>query len=178
MRIASVPVLSLQGVGIRPIARTDCDNWYTYLSLPEVFEHTSWNLTSSKDLEPVFDLYESDVETSPCRLAVIDQKTNALIGTVGFHTISDVNRSAEIAYDFAPAYWGKGIASVVCEEVTNWAFHAYDFYRIQATVLVSNQRSENLLKKCGYQYEGLLRGYRMIRGTPGDFKMYARLKND
>ncbi len=30
-----------------------------------------------------------------------------------------------------------------------------------------------MLEKCGFQYEGLLRAYRMVRGTLGDFNMYS-----
>ena len=86
-----------------------------------------------------------------------------------------LNRSAEIAYDLAPAYWGRGIASAVCTAVTAWAFSHEDWVRVQATVLETNLRSDKVLKKCAYGYEGLLRAYRMVRGTPGNFRMYARV---
>ena len=86
-----------------------------------------------------------------------------------------MNRSAEIAYDLAPAYWGRGIASAVCAAVTAWAFSHEGLVRVQATALETNLRSDKVLEKCGYGYEGLLRAYRMVRGTPGNFRMYARV---
>ncbi len=50
--------------------------------------------------------------------------------------------------------------------------------RMQGVVLTDNVRSARVLEKCGYRYEGLLRAYRMVRGVPGDFAMYARLATD
>ncbi|CAM2157409.1 protein of unknown function [Pararobbsia alpina] len=30
-----------------------------------------------------------------------------------------------------------------------------------------------VLEKCGFEFEGVLRAYRMVRGTPGHFNMFA-----
>jgi hypothetical protein len=59
--------------------------------------------------------------------------------------------------------------------MTHWGSSSLDLIRIQATVLETNSRSESVLVKCGYTYEGLLKSYRMVRGIPGDFKMYSYL---
>lgn len=78
----------------------------------------------------------------------------------------------------APAYWGRGLATRLCEDVTRWGFDALDFIRVQATVFVGNERSDRVLLKCGFRHEGLLRSFRLVRGTPGDFNLYARLASD
>ena len=44
-----------------------------------------------------------------------------------------------------------------------------------ATALESNERSARVLERCGYQREGLLRSYRLVRGQPGNFFMYSHL---
>jgi ribosomal-protein-alanine N-acetyltransferase len=175
MRIDSPPDSGYPDIALRQLERTDIPAWFDYLSLPEVIEHTSWNLRSAADLVPMLDAFESRAPTSMRRMAIIDQARNGLAGTIGFHTVSDVNRSAEIAYDLAPAYWGRGIASAVCAAVTAWAFSHEGLVRVQATTLETNLRSDKVLEKCGYRYEGLLRAYRMVRGTPGNFRMYARV---
>jgi RimJ/RimL family protein N-acetyltransferase len=59
--------------------------------------------------------------------------------------------------------------------VTQWSYRALNLLRVQATVLETNRSSERVLQKCGFAYEGLLRSYRMVRGRPGNFKMYSRL---
>lgn len=178
MRIESPPFLDVAGFSLRQIQRRDRHEWFDYLRLPEVHGHTSWNVQSPDDLDPLFATYESSAASSPRRLAVVDLDGGRLAGTIGFHTISDVNRTAEIAYDLAPAYWGRGLATRLCEVVTNWSFATYGFVRVQATVLVGNERSLKVLQRCGYQREGLLRSFRMVRGQPGDFHLCARLATD
>ncbi|KVR57437.1 GNAT family N-acetyltransferase [Burkholderia ubonensis] len=179
MQIDTPPRLPCPGLSLRQLARPDLDAWYAYLSNPDVVRHTSWNLRSRDDLLPLFDGFESPDAESIRRLAIVDDNAGgALVGTIGLHTVSNVNRSAEIAYDLAPSHWGRGIASAACSAVTEWAFAEYGFVRIQGVVLTTNARSARVLQKCGFRYEGLLRAYRMVRGTPGDFAMYARVATD
>lgn len=178
MRIMVAPDSGHPAVVLRQLERADADDWYSYLALPQVFQHTSWNLGSAKDLSRLFNLFDSASEDSERRLAIIDKLQDRLIGTIGFHTVSNANKTAEIAYDIAPSHWGLGIASAVCDAVTRWAFSSYGFVRVQATVLHTNSQSENVLKRCGFRREGLLRSYRMVRGTPGDFVLYSKLSTD
>jgi hypothetical protein len=35
-----------------------------------------------------------------------------------------------------------------------------------------SERSARVLARCGFEREGLLRSYRMVRGVPGDFWIY------
>ena len=153
-------------------------DWFAYLSIPEVIRHTSWNVSSPEDLVPLVEACESTSLASDRRMAIVDRASDALVGTIGFHTVSEKNRSAEIAFDLAPTHWGRGIATALCAAVTEWSFSTYGFVRVQATVLETNLRSEQVLKKCGFRHEGLLRAYRMVRGAPGNFRMYARLNGD
>ena len=178
MRIVNPPVSPIEGIALRQIEPVDRDAWFDYLRLPQVYERTSWNLSCVEDLQPSLEscLHESPI--SPIRLAVVDQATKRLVGTLGLHTISDVNRSAEIAYDFAPSHWGRGLATRLCETVASWSFEALGLHRLQATVLVGNERSERVLARCRFRHEGLLRGYRMVRGRPADFDIFSRLSTD
>ncbi|WP_423762197.1 GNAT family N-acetyltransferase [Burkholderia sp. NLJ2] len=178
MRVDAPPRSGFPGLSLRQLERADLGAWYAYLSNPDVVRHTSWNLRSRDDLLPLFDNIESAAPDSIRRLSIVDTASGALAGTIGLHTVSTANRSAEIAYDLAPSHWGHGIASALCEAVTAWAFADGGFMRIQGVVLTSNAGSARVLQKCGYRYEGLLRAYRMVRGTPGDFAMYARLATD
>lgn len=178
MRIAAPPRSGFPGLSLRQLDRSDLDAWYAYLSWRDVVRHTSWNLHARDDLLPLFDDIESTHPDSIRRLAIVDDASGALTGTIGLHTVSTANRSAEIAYDLAPSHWGRGIASALCASVTAWTFAEGGFMRIQGVVLSSNAASARVLQKCGCRYEGLLRAYRMVRGVPGDFAMYARIATD
>ncbi|EON14926.1 GNAT family N-acetyltransferase [Pandoraea sp. SD6-2] len=178
MKIDQPPPLSVAGISLRQLYRFDRDAWYSYLRLACVTEHTSWNLASASDLEPLFDAVESEETDSIRRLAIIDDASESLIGTIGFHTISDANRTAEIAYDLAPSHWGRGIGKAACAAVTQWGFDFAGWVRIQAVVLEANVKSLAVLDACNYRREGCLRSYRMVRGAPGNFVILSRLPRD
>ena len=112
---------------------------------------------------------------SMLRLAVALRATGELVGTVGFHSVSMRDSRAEVAFDLSPLWWGKGIATHVCTALVEWAHQQVGVCRVQATALQSNLRSAAVLERCGFEFEGLLRSYRLVRRTPSDFGMYAHL---
>jgi ribosomal-protein-alanine N-acetyltransferase len=104
MKILSAPQSGYPGLSLRQLERSDLPLWYAYLSNPDVVRHTSWNLQSEKDLLATFDALDSESPSSIMRLAIVNNLVGELIGTIGFHTVSEVNCTAEIAYDLAPDY--------------------------------------------------------------------------
>ncbi len=162
---------------LRNLVRSDASAWYDFLKNPEVVRHTSWNLNSLEDLLPQFDQFESTAPTSPLSLAIICEQTGQLAGTVGFHTISDINRSAEIAYTLAPQYWGQKIARSAVLALCDWGYRELKLNRIQATALETNLSSVKVLERAGFEREGYLRAFRMVRGKPGNFWMYAKINS-
>ncbi len=171
----ALPTCEHELVELRPIVEADLLDWYAYLSTPAVYEHTSWNLSSKDDLARYADSSAPASPESMLRLAVALRSSGTLVGTVGFHSVSPRDRRAELAFDLSPAVWGKGIATYVCSVLVEWAHRQAGIERVQATALQSNVRSAAVLERCGFEFEGLLRSYRMVRGTPGNFRMYAHL---
>ena len=47
--------------------------------------------------------------------------------------------------------------------------------RIQGTVIDSNAALARVLAKCGFEYEGTLRSFRMVRGVPRDCWLCVRV---
>ena len=173
MKFTSLPESNHELVALRRLTPDDIPHWYAYLAMPVVFEHTSWNVHAASELESYAGV--SDNPSALLRLAIVDRATDQLVGTVGFHTVSPEDRSAELAYDLSPPWWGKGIASQLCEVMVQWAHAHVGLLRVQATVLSSNSRSIEVLQRCGFKREGLLRSYRIVRGKPGDFWMYSHI---
>jgi RimJ/RimL family protein N-acetyltransferase len=94
---------------------------------------------------------------------------------VGFHSISAVNRTAEITYGVHPNMWGKGLATSLCAGAVQWGFSVKSWVRIQATTLESNAASQRVLRKLGFSLEGKLRNFRMVREVPRDYLMFSIL---
>lgn len=175
MQYSTLPTSEHELVTLRPITGADIAAWYTYLSLPAVYEHTSWNLSSAAELLPYAIDPDPQAPDSMLRLAVASRSTGVLVGTVGFHSVSARDFRAEIAYDLAPEMWRKGVATYLVGVLVQWAHREAGIIRVQATTLQSNVASEAVLRRCGFAYEGLLRSYRMVRGKPGDFCSYSHL---
>jgi ribosomal-protein-alanine N-acetyltransferase len=170
-----LPVSKHSLVELRPIVEADLADWYAYLSMREVYEHTSWNLSSADDLAGYVEQSATPSAESRLRLAVAERSSGKLVGTVGFHSIAPQDRRAELAYDLAPRMWGQGLATYLATLAVRWAHEQADIARVQATVLQSNARSIAVLNRCDFEFEGVLKSFRMVRGEPGDFCMYAHI---
>jgi [ribosomal protein S5]-alanine N-acetyltransferase len=175
MRAVNCPKVDGYDLILRSLELKDIEPWFEYLSLPNTLLHTSWNVSGLDELRSAIEQYNSEDPSSNIRFAVESAQDGILIGTIGFHTISHLNRTAEVAFDFHPSYWGRGFATVCCQAVVEWGFSQKRYVRIQATALESNLRSVRVLEKCGFALEGKLRNFRLVRGVPGDFWLYAKV---
>lgn len=176
MRCEDPPPIPDAPVRLAPIERADAAAWLAYLAQPGAVEHTSWDLSGGVEaLAALIDWYDSSEPASAIRFAIRGDEDDRLLGTIGFHSIALAHRTAELAYDVAPAWWGRGLASACVRAIVPWGFAARGYVRVQATVLDTNAASIRVLEKTGFACEGLLRRYRHVRGTPRDFWMYAHL---
>ena len=173
VKFLSLPSSDHPLVCLRSLREADVEPWSQYLNLPEVYQHTSWNHPTSQELSSYLGNEIDNEPSALLRLAIADRETDQLVGTIGFHTVSEQNRSAELAYDLHPSMWHKGVATAIATVVVAWAHNETSTVRVQATVLQSNASSIRVLERVGFLREGLLRSYRVVRGKPGNFYMYA-----
>jgi len=146
------------------------------LSEAPVTLHTSWKAVNLPSIEALVEQLIQEYPTQvSCRFAIAEAKGDQLLGTCGFSTVSHLHGTAELVYDLAPRYWGRGIMPQVVEAVLLWAFSELGLQRVQAVVMTTNQASIKVLERCGFAREGLLRNYRVAQGSPRDFYMYSRL---
>ncbi len=173
MRLPQVP-----GFELRPISIDDADAWAAYACLPEVREHTSSTVETVADVRAAIARMLAGQPAWPTHFVLVPQGGRALVATVGFHTVSLANGTAEITYDVAPSHWGRGIATRACRAATRWAFEVAGWHRVQASTVLPNLRSQRVLEKCGFRREGLLRNFRIVRGRPTDYWLYAAIPGD
>ena len=161
---------------LRALRRADAPAWHDYLREGRVVEHTSIPVL---DLAAVEELVARQIDgyahASSCRWAIADA-ADALVGTCGFSTWSLSHSHAELVYDLAPAIWGRGVMRAAVRRVLGWAFAEAGFHRIHAFAMTSNAPSIRVLEAAGFSREGTLREFRMARGVPRDFHLYALLR--
>jgi len=175
MQFTTLPESDHSLVSLRPIVAADLPVWFGYLSLPAVHEHMSWKPLAPSQLAHYDSAQAEHTPASVFRLAIAERAGNRMVGSIGFHTVSPENRTAELAYDLSPAVWGQGIASHMVRLLVDWAHGHVGLLRVQATALSSNTRSQKVLEGCGFQREGLLHSYRLVRGRPGDFWIFSHV---
>jgi RimJ/RimL family protein N-acetyltransferase len=163
---------------VRPICLDDAPAWASYVCLPEVKQHTSMTATTVDDVRAEIARTLTGLANAPIRFVLMPEGSEAIVGTVGFHTISVDFGTAEVAYDIAPSHWGRGIAAAACRSACLWGFETYGWHRIQATTVLSNLASQRVLDKVGFKREGLLRNFRLVRGQPADYWMYSLLPGE
>jgi ribosomal-protein-alanine N-acetyltransferase len=161
---------------LRALTLLDAPAWHEYLRAPQVIEHTSFPLLDLADVDRmVANQLAGYANGTSCRWAVVD-RNNRLVGTCGFSNWSLPHSHAELVYDLAPAFWGRGLMRTAVEQVLAWAFGIARFNRVHAFVMTSNAPSIRLLEAVGFSREGTLRQFRVARGVPRDFHIYSRLQ--
>ena len=171
-----LPTLESSEFHLRSIRAEDLSTWFNYLTLPQVMEHSSWQLKSPEDLQQFIQIQDWSQAQAQIKFAIVNSQ-DQLAGTIGFHTYSNIHLSAEIAYDLSPAFWGQGIISTACHALTKWAHQEIGLVRVQACVLDSNLRSLQVLQRCDFEREGLLRQYKHIRGQARDYWILSHIQS-
>lgn len=110
-----------------------------------------------------------------CRFLVAE----AAEGPAGFLTLEGgrVRRRAGVGYlimSVHPDWHGRGVGTALLAEAVTWAARV-GLYRIELIVLEGNAAGMALYRKMGFEEEGRLRGYGVVRGKRVDGFFMARL---
>jgi len=97
--------------------------------------------------------------------ATVDKADRTLLGWSGFVALAD-SSEIEMVYGFAPAHWGKGLASELAEALLEYGFSSLAFPRIWATIDPEYQASTRIVQKLGMR---LVRSDADESGLPTDF---------
>jgi len=119
---------------------------------------------------------EGYASATSCTWAVAREADDELVGTCGFNALSRRLGWAELAYDLARPYWGRGFITQAVGACLGWAFEQPEFYRVHAFVVVGNERSERVLERACFTREARLKAYRMCRGQPRDYWVFRLLR--
>ncbi len=157
----------------RPIGLADAHDWYQFAAMPEVRQHTSLVIGSMSDLEAAIGRTLVQDPGAPVYFTVRHEHSSELVAIIGFHSRSVAHRNAEINYEVRPSYWGRGVATAVCRDAVHWGFASLGLVRVQATTLEENLASQRVLEKVGFEREGTLRNFRIMRGNPRDYLVFS-----
>lgn len=118
------------------------------------------------------------IETSNCSYLVLADPAHIW----GMATLSNQVRgpfqACYLGYGIDQSLQGKGYATQLCEAALAYAFEELQLHRVMANYMPSNHRSAALLKRLGFEKEGLARAYLQINGRWEDHVLTAKIAQD
>ena len=107
------------------------------------------------------------------------QYNGRLIGYCVVEDIDRVNRKCEVGIIIGePECRGKGIGTVVINQVLQYCFLELKLHRVLAVIARSNKPSEQLFIKLGFTHEGTLRDATVIGEEYMDLLCYSILESE
>lgn len=171
------PILDLNDIVLRELTEFDAEDYLNYMSKPEMAVYITdgnrpKNLKEAQEEVRYWSSLYKNHRSFYWGIAL--KNDNKLIGTAGFNTINLEHHRAEISYDLDPSFWGQGMMLKSIKNILKIADHI-GIIRVQATVIMDNLRSINLLERCGFVREGILKKYEIVANEHKDYYMYARV---
>ena len=142
---------------LRPIVETDAEDIYEYSQNPDVGIHAGWkpheSLKETKEIMPEIFL------DKPHIFGMVLKENHKLVGTVGL--LPDPKRKNPqvlmLGYALGKDWWGRGLMTEAAKAVIGYGFNEVKLSAISSCCYPYNKRSSNVMKKCGFLYEGTLK---------------------
>ncbi|MGM0896509.1 MAG: GNAT family N-acetyltransferase [Bacillota bacterium] len=143
------------------IGKHHAESFFDIMSRDEVTKYYGMSsLTEISDAEKIIESFRQTFESNRgIRWGIVVKETGAFIGTVGLNNLNLKSKKAEIGFELHPAYWNKGYVSEAVKEVLEYCFGQLGLFRLGAVTFPENAVSIALLRKLGFEKEGVLRGY-------------------
>jgi RimJ/RimL family protein N-acetyltransferase len=115
-------------------------------------------------------------------LLVLRIEDNAIIGDIGWHTVSygpnSESRALNIGLALIPDARGKGYGTETQRLMAELLFDLFDIERVEASTDVENVAEQRSLEKAGFTREGVLRRAQFRAGTYHDLVGYSLIRSD
>lgn len=100
------------------------------------------------------------------------------VGIIGLKNTDPVNKKTEIGYWLSQSYQHRGIITLSCKALINYAFDRLQINRIQLKAATGNLKSQQVAQRLGFSIEGIERdGELHVRGFV-DLVVFSLLKTD
>ena len=100
------------------------------------------------------------------------------VGSVGLHHDDGRSGSAEIGIFLAPEYHGRGYGTEASRLLVTYALDELRLHRVQARVLATNEASQRVWEKLGFEREGVHREEQYKDGEYVDVVYFGVLEDE
>ncbi|PIA31723.1 hypothetical protein AQUCO_04900189v1 [Aquilegia coerulea] len=167
---------ALSDITFRRFDVSDVDDFMVWATDDRVSRYCRWDTVRSR--ENAMNYITDRIMVHPWSRAIcLNDKAIGRI-SVKPHTGNERCRG-DLSYVVASKYWGKGIATKAVKMVVRSIFDEWPHLeRLEALVEVENTGSQKVLEKAGFQREGVLRKYFILKGSTRDVVVYSFISTD
>lgn len=140
-----------------------------WVSIPQPFSHEDARAQ-------IADWQAMWKDGSGAPFAVVDAASGRLLGAV--IRVGPDGHQATLGCWVVREARGRGVGTRVLQRVADWTYETTDVVRIDAYIMVGNEASERMTRRAGFEREGVLRAWDLLRGDPVDCVVYSRLRDD
>lgn len=163
-------------ITLRLMDLSDIDDFMVWATDDKVSQFCTWKTCTSKE-EALAYMINSVIPHPWMRAICLKNRAIGYILLTEFEG-NDACR-CEVGYVLASKYWGKGIATRALKMVASTVFRERTHLeRLDAWADIENLGSHRVLVKAGFQKEGVLRKYMLIKGKPRDMVVFSLLSTD
>jgi [ribosomal protein S5]-alanine N-acetyltransferase len=173
------PTLETERLILRELVKEDAADLFSYFSKQEVMRYYGQEAFSSMgQVETIIRHFSDSYQNNRgIRWGIQRKGSKHVIGTLGLNNLVMSHKRAEIGYEIHPDYWRNGYTSEAVERVVSYALEELGLNRVGALIYMENDASNNLIKKLGFQHEGILKSYFVQNGKAYDTNVYAIMKD-
>jgi ribosomal-protein-alanine N-acetyltransferase len=142
---------------LRPIARTDVDALWPYVSDPELPKMMSWDAHRDRGETAAFVERNVDGLARGTDVTWMIVRGGEVIGCISLGEIRWQFRAwridrAELGYWLGRPHWGQGVMSEAALAATQWGFETLGLHKITIGCVEGNAASQRIIEKLGYRF--------------------------
>jgi ribosomal-protein-serine acetyltransferase len=110
--------------------------------------------------------------------AIVDARTDALLGSVGINNINRVSNLASLGYWVRASAEGQGVATAAVKLAIRYAFGQLGLTRLEIVTRVNNTGSRRVAENVRAKFECIARNRIFASGRPHDAAVYSVIPGD
>ncbi|MDO4517628.1 MAG: GNAT family protein [Bacillota bacterium] len=173
-----VPQLETERLILRMWNKGDAFDLYEYAKDPDVGPHAGWKPHADPEESR---LIITELFRSNMTWCITEKGGDKPIGSIGLEPDSirrDI-KSKEMGYSLAKDRWGRGYMTEAAMRLIEYAFEVIKLDVLMIRTSDSNLRSQRVIEKCGFQYEGTFRkAYKIYDGSLREIRCYSMLREE
>ncbi|MGW3283577.1 GNAT family N-acetyltransferase [Streptomyces sp. NPDC001002] len=181
------PDLRGQGLLLRPWdadSDADAEDWLRGVTDPD-FQRWNTPLTLITDLDGartvLRDRVRQQTEGTTASYCITDESSGTTLGHISVNSISHIFSNGHVGYWVLPEARGQGVATRALRLVAHWALTDLGLHRLDLGHALGHDASCHIAERCGFRYEGTLRGAMFEAGRHDAFRdnhLHGRLATD